>query len=181
VDSAGRLPNTAILLDWRMLIEAAIEVLASTPAVMRAMLAPLPDKLVAAQGEGGWSARDVVAHLSARQAHSITGRVRAIIERPGGAIPPVPDGLMDVTPFRAQPLAELLHDFDQGRANAVAVLREVRPEQLEVRGVLAGVGELSIADVIHHTAFHDLVHIAQAAQLAAGPLEPLRGAMRQFR
>jgi hypothetical protein len=47
--------------------------------------------------------------------------------------------------------------------------------------VHSGVGEISIADVIHHVAYHDLIHIAQAARLASAPLEPLRGAMRPFR
>jgi hypothetical protein len=30
-------------------------------------------------------------------------------------------------------------------------------------------------------AYHDLVHVAQAAQLTQAPLEGLRGAMRRFR
>jgi len=43
------------------------------------------------------------------------------------------------------------------------------------------VGDLAIADIIHHVAYHDLVHVAQAARLAGEPLEQLRGAMRVFR
>jgi hypothetical protein len=88
---------------------------------------------------------------------------------------------MDVKPYRSRALAELLSDFERGRAEAVALLRALTPDQLALRGVHPGVGELTIAEVIHHVAFHDLLHVSQAAQLAMSPLEPLRGAMRVFR
>jgi hypothetical protein len=165
----------------RMLIQSAIAVLASTPSAMRAMLAPLPDDLVAAPGPEGWSARDVVAHLAARQQPAIVGRISAVLAQPGAAIPNVPDDLMEVEPYRARPLGDLFDEFAKGRAEAVALVERVTPEQLTWRGVHSSVGEISIADVIHHVAYHDLVHIAQAAKLAYGPLEPLRGAMRVFR
>jgi uncharacterized protein (TIGR03083 family) len=148
---------------------------------MRAMLAPLSDNLVAAPGAEGWSARDVVAHLALRQRAAIVGRVESILSSPGGTIPGVPQGLMQPEQLRTRPFEDLLLKFAEGRAEAVAVLRQVGPEQLLWRGVHSGVGEISIADIIHHVAFHDLVHIAQAAQLAGAPLEPLRGAMRPFR
>jgi hypothetical protein len=166
-----------------MLIEPAIAVLASTPDVMRAMLAPLPAELVAVPGREGWSARDVVAHLSLRQRPAIIGRVSAILANPGGPdpIPDVAQSLMDVAPLRSHPLGDVLREFDEGRAEAVALLRSVTPEQLRWRGIHTGVGEISVADIIHHVAYHDLVHIAQAARLAHAPLEPLRGAMRAFR
>jgi hypothetical protein len=163
------------------LIPAAIDVLAATPAVMRELLAPLPDALVAVPGDGGWSARDVVAHLAVRQQVAIVGRVRAVLERPGAPFPPVPESLMDVTPYRSRPLGELLAQFENGRAEAVALLRGLTPEQLERQGAHAGVGSVTLAELIHHLAFHDLLHIAQAAQLALGPLDVRRGAMRAFR
>lgn len=163
------------------LIPAAIEVLASTPAVMRAMLAPLPANLVEQPGEGGWSARDVVAHLASRQNIAIAGRINAVLEQPGATMPGVPESLMDVTQYRSKPFPALLSEFEDGRVEAVALVRSLTPEQLDWRGVHQGVGELSIAEVIHHLAFHDLLHVSQAAQLALSPLEPLRGAMRVFR
>ena len=167
--------------DDHLLIPAAIAVLASTPSVMRAMLAPLPDELIAAPGPEGWCARDVVAHLAARQHAAIVGRISAVLERQGATMPDVPQSLMDVRPHRSRPLDELLREFEDGRVGAVALLRRVTPEQLSWRGVHSGLGELSIADVIHHLAYHDLMHVSQAADLALAPLEPLRGAMRQFR
>jgi uncharacterized protein (TIGR03083 family) len=163
------------------LIPGAIAVLASTPSVMRELLSPLPDALLEAPGEGGWSARDVVAHLYSRQRIAIVGRISAVLERQGSAMPGVPPSLMDLRPYRSRPFSELLAQFEEGRAEAVAVLRGVTPEQLDWRGVHEGVGELTIAEVIHHLAFHDLLHVSQAAQLALSPLEPLRGAMRVFR
>jgi hypothetical protein len=162
-----------------MLIAPAIHVLASTPSVMRAMLAPLSDELIAAPDADGWSARDVVAHLMQRQEPAIAGRIRAILAHPGGPIPPVPDDRLDEA--RSQPFEKVLAEFEQGRAPCIALLRTIPQDQLSLRGLHSELGELSIADVIHHTAYHDLVHIAQAAELTGAPLEPLRGAMRRFR
>ncbi|HEY8172924.1 MAG TPA: DinB family protein [Dehalococcoidia bacterium] len=167
--------------DDQSLIPSAIAVLAATPSVMREMLVPLSDELVAAQGSEGWSARDVVAHLAARQHPAIIGRVSAVLAENGAVIPDIPDDLMEVEPYRARPLEDLLREFEDGRAEAVALLKRIPPEQLQWRGVHSGVGEISIADIIHHVAYHDLVHVAQAARLAYAPLEPLRGAMRVFR
>lgn len=167
--------------DHHTLVPAAITVLTSTPAVLRAMLAQLPDDVLTVADKDGWCARDVVAHLAARQRAAMIVRVNAVIEHPGGPIPEVPHGLMDVTPCRARPLGELFDEFEEGREDAVALLRGLAPEQLEVRGVHADIGEISIADLVHHSAFHDLVHIAQAARLAGEPLDARRGAMRAFR
>ena len=75
----------------RMLIEPAIAVLASTPSVMRAMLAPLSADLIAAPGKDAWSARDVVAQH----------------QRPHAA------GVLVVVPREA--LGELRHDVVRGR------------------------------------------------------------------
>jgi hypothetical protein len=163
------------------LIPAAIEVVASTPAIMRTMLAPLPAALIEQPDRDGWSARDVVAHLTSRQGIAITGRIEAVLAQPGATMPEVPDSLMDVKPYRARPFDDLLTEFETGRAGAVALLRRLTPEQFDLRGIHHGVGELTIAEVIHHLAFHDLLHISQAAQLTLSPLEPLRGAMRIFR
>lgn len=164
-----------------MLIDRAIAVLEATPSVMRAMLGGCPDELVAAADEDGWSARDVVAHLASRQGPAISGRVRAILADPGGPVPDVPEDLMQVERYRPQRFDEQLREFAEGRRTIVAELRSITPEQLTLRGRHSEVGEISVADVIHHVAYHDLVHIAQAAELAAQPLEPLRGAMRRFR
>jgi hypothetical protein len=101
----------------QVLITSAINVLAATPAVMREMLAPLPDEVVAAPGAGGWSARDVVAHLSLRQRAAIIGRVSAILANPNGTIPDVPEGLMSPASLRDLPFEVVMQEFEQGRVD----------------------------------------------------------------
>ena len=39
---------------------------------------------------------------------------------------------------------------------------------------------ISVADVLNHVAYHDLLHIGQIAGLLAAPIEARRGAMRVF-
>ena len=98
----------------RSLIAPAIAVLASTPGIMRQLVASLPEELIAAPGGEGWSARDVVAHLAARQRPAIIGRIEAILAADGAAIPDIPDDLMEVVPYRPRPLGELLDEFECG-------------------------------------------------------------------
>lgn len=164
-----------------MLIEPAIAVLASTPATLRAMLVDLPNNILESTGGEGWAARDVVAHLSLRQRPAIIGRIEAIMANPGGPIPGVPNDTAKQAELRLHDFDDLFRGFDTERQSIIAFLRNLRPGDMNLAGVHSEVGSISVADVIHHVAYHDLVHIAQAAELVAAPIEKLRGGLRAFR
>ena len=70
--------------------------------------------------------------------------------------------------------------WERRRAEVVAWLRELTPEQLGRTGQHEVAGEISIADLLHHLAYHDLEHVEQAARMLHGHYEPLRGGMRAF-
>jgi DinB family protein len=160
----------------RGLAAGTIDVLASTPATLRALLVGMPRDAVEQPGPEGWSARDVVAHLLARHDDALVGRVRAMLDQDDPSIPDIPDET-GLDALRGRPVAELCDEFASRRAEATAWLRTLTDEQLARGGRHEIAGAITIADVLHHLAYHDLVHLAQAARLIAAPMERRRGAI----
>ena len=62
----------------------------------------------------------------------------------------------------------------------MTMLRALTPDDLTRPGQHSVAGEVRIADIVHHIAYHDLLHIGQVAGLLAAPIEQRRGAMRMF-
>ncbi len=160
---------------------SAFDVLARTPATLRALLSAVPQHVVEAPADEGWSPKDVAAHLLANHPWAMVERVRRILDAED---PPIPDmneqEALDSSGLRQKPLDELLDELERRRAEAVAWLRELTPEQLARTGRHEVAGKISIADLLHHLAYHDLLHIEQAARMLHRHYEPLRGGMRAF-
>ena len=55
--------------------------------------------------------------------------------------------------------------------------RDVVPTSSLLKAVA---GEISLADLVHHRAYHDTLHIAQVATMLQDRLDPLRGNMQAF-
>ena len=148
---------------------------------MRALLRAVPQDVVKAPADEGWSPKDVVAHLLANHPWAMVDRVRLILDTDD---PPIPDineqTTLDSSGLRPKPLDELLDELQRLRAEVVAWLRELTPEQLARTGQHEVAGKISIADLLHHLAYHDLLHVEQAARVLHGHFEPLRGGMRAF-
>ncbi|MDP9237640.1 MAG: DinB family protein [Chloroflexota bacterium] len=160
---------------------AALDILAATPGVLRSMLAGTPDALLSTPGAEGWSPKDVVAHLLSIAPRSSLERVRLMLESDTPPIPNVDEeAILAASGMRSWPLARLLDAFDVERGERTAVLSRLTDEQFRRCGQHSVAGLISVADVINHVAYHDLLHIAQVAHLLAAPIEERRGAMRMF-
>ncbi len=165
-----------------LLLPSALDVFGSTPATLRALLGKLPDEAVSTPGGEDWSAKDVVAHLVSLYGPTLVDRVRPILEQDE---PPIPNAdeaaILESSGLRDKPLAELLDELDRQRRDAVAWLRGLSDEQLGRVGIHSAAGRVTVADLIHHKAWHDLLHVEQVCRLIAAPLDEQRGAMRVFR
>jgi hypothetical protein len=162
------------------LAPGTLAVLSSTPAVFEALFDGQREEVLSCPGEEGWSPNDVLAHLISIQGPALVDRVKAILD---GDLPLLPDAdehkILAASGLRGRPARELLQMFSERRAQAMLLLERLRPEDLRRRGRHELAGEVSAADVIHHMAYHDLLHVAQAAGLLAEPIERRRGAMRE--
>jgi hypothetical protein len=162
-------------------LPAALDVLAATPTTLRSLLAGLPDEITTAPGSEGWSARDVVAHVLSLNGPALVDRVRLIVERDDPPIPNVDEQeTLERSGLRGRPLKALLEEFTRQRGGAVTWLRVLQPESLARTGRHSAAGPVAAADIIHHVAWHDLLHVEQVCRLLAAPLDERRGAMRMF-
>ena len=163
------------------LLPSALDVLASTPATLRALLGGLPDNVTSASGDEGWSPKDVVAHMLSTHGPALIERVRTIVEQKGARVPNVDEqATLERSGLRSQPLPALLDEFARRRAQDIGWLRALTPEALVRTGQHEIAGAVSAADIVHHVAWHDLLHIGQICRMLAAPLHERRGAMRAF-
>ena len=162
-------------------IDTALDVYASTPAVLRALLSDLADGIASQPADGDWSPHDVVVHLTSLDPHSMVGRVRAILDQDDPIIPDLDEqDVLERSGLRDRPLADVLDQMTRQRAEALVWLRPLTPAQLARTGRHSAAGPLSAGDIIHHKAWHDLQHIQQICQMLSGPLHEGSGAMRKY-
>lgn len=162
-------------------IATALDVYASTPAALHALLAGLADDVASRPADGDWSPRDVVVHLTSLDPFSMVGRVRAILDQDAPIIPDLDEQeVLERSGLRDRPLGDVLDQMARQRADALVWLRALTPAQLARAGRHSAAGPLSAGDIIHHKAWHDLQHIQQICRMLSGPLDASSGAMRRY-
>ena len=162
-------------------ITNALEIYASTPATLRALLGGLPESITSVAADEGWSVHDVVVHLTSLDLFSMVGRVRAILDQDDPVIPDLDEQeVLEGSGLQAKPLAEVLDQLARQRGDALVWLRELTPAQLARTGRHSAAGPLSASDIIHHKAWHDLLHVRQVCGMLSGPLDAGSGAMRKY-
>src|SRR5438105_2138345 len=111
------------------------------------------------------------------RSRSSTAPARAMLDQDDPSIPDIPDET-GLDALRGRPLAELCDEFASRREEATAWLCTLSAAQLARGGRHEVAGAITIRDVLHHLAYHDLLHVAQSARLIAARMEQRRGAMR---
>jgi hypothetical protein len=154
------------MLDFRL--DQAIPILERTPKVLSDLLDELPvDWTLVDEGPDTWSPRLVVLHLINGELTDWIPRARIIIKQ--GAARRF-DPFDRVAGFESkQPLADLLDEFDQLRAENVATLRgwNLREKDLELTGVHPEFGSVTMRQLLATWVVHDLSHIAQITRTMA--------------
>ena len=152
-------------------IADGIQILASTPATLRAFLEDLPQQLVHdGASDGGWSPFDVVGHLIHGEKTDWMPRARIILEDgPESVFEPF-DRFAQFEESKGRGLSELLDEFEQRRSANLDDLREVaasRPD-LSARGRHPELGPVTLGQLLATWVVHDLNHLAQIARVIAG-------------
>lgn len=151
-------------------LEAGLEVLERTPAVLDTMLRGLDETwLVATEGPETWSPFDIVGHLIHGEKTDWMGRARRILEH-GADKPFEPfDRFAQFEDSRGKSIADLLDEFAHLRAENLQALRalELTPEQMELEGTHPELGSVTLGQLLATWVVHDLGHIAQIARVMA--------------
>jgi len=151
-------------------LEQSIDLLARTPAVLRELLAALPEGwLRATEGPDTFSAFDNLGHLIDGEETDWIPRARIIVgEGPSRRFEPY-DRFRHFARNAGRSLGSLLDEFARLRAANLALLRSWRltPEQLELPGEHPLLGLVTLRVLLAAWVVHDLGHIAQTSRVLA--------------
>lgn len=169
--------------DMQQDLQHTLSLLARTPATLDALLRELPDAWTRQnEGENTWSAYDVVGHLIHGDRTDWMPRARRILEfGETRAFEPF-DRLAQNRESQGKSLPELLDEFTRLRAKNLDELRamNLRPEDIERRGLHPALGSVTLAELLATWAAHDLTHMHQISRIMAHQYRQAVGPWSRF-
>ncbi len=154
-------------------------VLWNTPLVLRSLLGGQPDEVLDRANEDGWTPKHVLAHLLTAEGPPFVDRIRGTLA--GEDVANIDEQtLLDDSGWLDRDVGALLRDFERVRRTDVSWLRTLSDDELSRTARHELAGDLAVADVIHHIAFHDLLQLRQISEMLIPALDERRGALRMF-
>ena len=164
-------------------LASAREVLARTPATVRALIGEIPPEWTeGATPDGSWRAFDIVGHLIQGEQEDWIPRTRIILAH-GESTPFVS---FDRSGFErataGKDLQQLLDDFGALRASNLRALDEMRLDDgmLDKRGAHPELGSITLRQMLATWTAHDLSHIGQIVDSMARRYRDDVGPWRRF-
>lgn len=152
------------------LLPDTLSLLTRTPAALNALLRELPDRwTLRNEGEGTWSAFDVVGHLIHAERTDWMPRVSIVLH--SGEAEPFPPfdrwGMLRET--QGKSLGQLLDEFAGLRSENLDQLRalHLQPADLQRRGRHPALGVVTLSELLATWATHDLTHLHQISRVMA--------------
>jgi hypothetical protein len=164
-------------------VASAREILARTPATLRALLdGASPGWTEGVTRQGSWRAFDVLGHLIQGELEDWIPRTRIILEH-GESKPFEPfdrSGFERATAGKS--VSQLLDDFDAARAASLKALDAMRldDEALDSTGTHPTFGPVTLRQMLATWATHDLSHIGQVADSMARRYRDAVGPWRRY-
>ena len=152
---------------------AALAILGSTPGVLRAMLAPLPDSVVSMPLERDWSPRSIVIHLLDVDHIGFRERLERMVAETHPSIVSITDVLerMESPKYAKRPVGEMIDEFEAIRRESCAWLATLTENQLKRTAEHDTVGEVTISNLLHYWPHHDLGHLRQVQRMLRALLQ----------
>lgn len=155
-----------------------LDLLEATPAILRGLMAEISEE------DARWkpaadrfSIAEVLSHLSHSEGHCYRERLDRFLAEERPELEP-DDAQMHLEVYKtADPEADFDHFEDQRETN-IELLRGLPAEAGSRKALHRAAGEITLANMLHEWALHDLGHIRQIAELVrarkylagAGPL-----------
>jgi len=155
-----------------------LDLLAATPAILRGLMCELSDD------DARWkpaperfSVAEVLAHLSHSEGHCYRARLDRFLAEENPEFEP-DDAQMYLDLYKDGDPEEDFAHFEEQRESAVALLRSLSAADGERKALHREAGPITLAQMLHEWALHDIGHVRQIAELArarkylsgAGPL-----------
>jgi hypothetical protein len=164
-------------------LDDTVALLRRTPAALDALLRGLPDTWVRHdEGEGSWSAYDIVGHLANLERTDWMTRLRHILEhgdsRPFDRV----DRFAQMKEGQNQSLEQRLDEFARLRKENLAELQalKLQPDDLARRGMHPVLGPVTLSNLLATWAAHDLTHLHQLSRVMAYQHSAAVGPWRKF-
>jgi DinB superfamily len=157
---------------------SCIEMLAATPGILRGLMCELSDE------DARWkpaadrfSVAEVLAHLSHSERNCYRARLDRFLTEERPEFEP-DDAQMHLALYRNADLEDAFDDFEDQRITNVELLRTLEDETGRRVALHKVAGEITLLNMLHEWALHDLGHVRQIAELVrarkylagAGPL-----------
>lgn len=160
-----------------------VALLSRTPPALKTFLRGLPSRWVAPnEGDGSWSAFDIVGHLVVGERVNWMLRAKHILEH-GEAVPFEPfDRFAQDRECRGKSLEELLDGFAALRAENLAALDalQLSAADLAKKGTHPRLGTVTLAQLLATWAAHDLTHLHQLSRVMAYQYRDAVGPWTEF-
>ena len=145
-----------------------VAILSATPSTFRAMLLNLPDRLITHnECDESWCPFDIVGHLIHGDKTDWIPRLHRILEL-GETEPFMPfDRFTQFKDSEGKTLTELLDAFEKLRRDNLEELKSLHltEKQLYLTGTHPELGIVTIRQLLHTWAVHDMSHLAQTARV----------------
>lgn len=157
-------------------------VLASTPEKIRREVAVMTPRQVRTRPAANkWSVQEILAHLADVEEVGMRARVAAMIEQDEPVLLPFDQEKRAVElRYDRKDAQRSLESFALQRRANVRWLRTLKPAQLKRQGRHQVVGGITVSEMIHEWAFHDLGHMKQILEVKRYALWPHMGRMQEF-
>ena len=163
-------------------LEQIASLLEAAERLVVAELESLGDELAGWRpAPGEWSANECVGHLIEADRRGFGGRIERIRALDGVAEPGWDQvGVAAARRDRERPVAEVIDEFRTGRRAGIALVRSLRPDELDRHAVHAEAGVLTVSGLLHEWVFHDRNHIRQLLANAQARVWPAMDGSRRF-
>ena len=155
-----------------------LELLEATPAILRGLMSEISDDDARWKpAEDRFSVAEVLSHLSHSEGHCYRSRLDRFLAEDLPEFEP-DDAQMHLEIYKnADPEEDFAH-FEEQRETNIELLRGLSADAGSRKAMHREAGEITLAQMLHEWALHDLGHVRQVAELVrarkylagAGPL-----------
>lgn len=162
------------------LLTTTLALLKTTPDRWTRLVEALPaDLLAAPPAPGQWSALECLHHLVAAEA-VFNYRLTSFLEREGRQFPAYDPDAPENRYDPNQPATELAEAFTQQRAVSLEQISRLTSADLNRKAIHGQLGPVTLREMIHEWAAHDLNHTIQAERALMQPFIAGCGPWRQY-
>ena len=161
-------------------LQAALSLLEAAPTILRSLLANLPDSILTADLDRGWSPKRILAH-EVDVERIFAERLHRMINEDNPTIASIdPLTALDAGDLPSRPVAELLDRLAAQRSETVAWLRTLTEAQLRRTAHHDTLGGFTVSQLIHYWPTHYLAHISSIRRMLVAVLRHEVGPIEEF-